>query len=88
VSLLDKETDACYIFMQMDMSHDKYCPAFQEAIAAAGYTEKVKICMDSAASEFWNEDLKKYDLDFKSPKGDESDTNRYVSLFGSWQFQG
>jgi len=41
-----------------------------EAIEAAGYTGKVKIAMDSAASEF-NVDGK-YDLDFKNPQKDPS----------------
>jgi len=35
-----------------------------EAIKAAGYTpgEQIKICLDVAASEFYNKDTKKYDL--------------------------
>eukprot|EP00992_Anisonema_acinus_P009432 TRINITY_DN5653_c0_g1_i1.p1 TRINITY_DN5653_c0_g1~~TRINITY_DN5653_c0_g1_i1.p1 ORF type:complete len:268 (-),score=100.58 TRINITY_DN5653_c0_g1_i1:76-879(-) len=37
-----------------------------EAIAAAGYTGKIKICMDCAASEFYKEDKRSYDLAFKS----------------------
>uniref|UniRef100_A0A0X3Q4I4 Enolase n=1 Tax=Schistocephalus solidus TaxID=70667 RepID=A0A0X3Q4I4_SCHSO len=36
-----------------------------EAIAKAGYTGKIKIGMDAAASEFYKENL--YDLDFKNP---------------------
>ena len=36
-----------------------------DAIEAAGYTGKIKICMDVAASEFYKEGL--YDLDFKNP---------------------
>ena len=36
-----------------------------QAIEAAGYTGKVKIGMDVAASEFYTED-KMYDLDFKT----------------------
>lgn len=35
------------------------------AIQKAGYEGKVKIGMDVAASEFWKDDLKKYDLNFK-----------------------
>merc|ERR1711981_475452 len=50
-----------------------------EAIELAGYTGKVGICMDVAASEFWVDDLKKYDLDFKSPAGDHSDKLRYLT---------
>ncbi|CAG8495810.1 1560_t:CDS:2 [Paraglomus occultum] len=40
------------------------------AIAKAGYTDKVKIGMDVAASEFYKEG--KYDLDFKNPNSDSS----------------
>ncbi|KAI9204371.1 Enolase, C-terminal TIM barrel domain-containing protein [Polychytrium aggregatum] len=41
-----------------------------EAIAAAGYTGKVQIGMDVAASEFYKDGL--YDLDFKNPDSDQS----------------
>ncbi|KJE94953.1 neuron-specific enolase [Capsaspora owczarzaki ATCC 30864] len=41
------------------------------AIEKAGYTGKVKIGMDCAASEFYN-DEGKYDLDFKNPNSDKS----------------
>merc|ERR1712117_833125 len=33
---------------------------------------KVKIGTDVAASEFWKDDIKKYDLDFKNPNSDDS----------------
>lgn len=33
-----------------------------EAIEKAGYTNRIGIAMDVAASEFWNNDLQKYDL--------------------------
>ncbi|KAJ2662402.1 phosphopyruvate hydratase [Coemansia sp. RSA 1199] len=45
-----------------------------EAIENAGYTGKVKIGMDSAASEFYKDG--KYDLDFKNS---ESDPSTYLS---------
>merc|ERR1719251_395511 len=45
-----------------------------EAIEKAGYTGKVKIGMDVAASEFYTEE-KKYDLDFKS-EGDAKDKSQ------------
>lgn len=45
-----------------------------EAIEKAGYTGKVKIAMDVAASEFYTEE-KKYDLDFKS-EGDAKDKSQ------------
>ncbi|KAI8977124.1 enolase [Mycotypha africana] len=41
-----------------------------QAIENAGYTGKVKIGMDCAASEFYKEG--KYDLDFKNPNSDKS----------------
>jgi len=51
-----------------------------EAIKVAGYTGKIGIAMDVAASEFWKADINKYDLDFKnSEAGDLSDKSRYVS---------
>lgn len=43
------------------------------AISKAGYSEKVVIGMDVAASEFYRDG--KYDLDFKSP----DDPSRYIS---------
>eukprot|EP00184_Porphyridium_aerugineum_P004096 CAMPEP_0184693110 /NCGR_PEP_ID=MMETSP0313-20130426/1403_1 /TAXON_ID=2792 /ORGANISM="Porphyridium aerugineum, Strain SAG 1380-2" /LENGTH=438 /DNA_ID=CAMNT_0027151079 /DNA_START=109 /DNA_END=1425 /DNA_ORIENTATION=- len=43
-----------------------------EAIEKSGYTGKIKIAMDVAASEFYKEDKKGYDLDFKNPKSDGS----------------
>ena len=43
----------------------------KEAIAKAGYTDKIKIGMDTAASEFYKEGGK-YDLDFKNPASDPS----------------
>jgi len=38
------------------------------AIEKAGYTGRIEIGMDVAASEFCKD--KKYDLDFKNPKSD------------------
>jgi len=48
-----------------------------EAIEAAGYTGKVQIGMDVAASEFFTED-KMYDLDFKT-EGEEKNADLKVS---------
>jgi len=41
-----------------------------EAIQIAGYTGKIEIGMDVAASEMYKKDVKKYDLDFKNPQSD------------------
>jgi enolase len=48
-----------------------------EAIEKAGYTGKVKIGMDVAASEFYTDD-KMYDLDFKT-EGDAKDKSQKIS---------
>lgn len=53
-----------------------FLPALEllkEAIDKAGYTDKIVIGMDVAASEFYRDG--KYDLDFKSP----DDPSRYIS---------
>ncbi|MCJ1357342.1 MAG: hypothetical protein MMC33_007338 [Icmadophila ericetorum] len=51
-----------------------------EAIESAGYTGKVKIAMDVASSEFYKEEEKKYDLDFKNPDSDKSKWITYEQL--------
>jgi len=51
-----------------------------EAINKAGYEGKVKIAMDCASSEFYKEDEKKYDLDFKNPESDKSKWVTYEQL--------
>lgn len=43
-----------------------------EAIQTAGHTGKVKILTDIAASEFYDNNNKTYDLDFKTPNNDKS----------------
>jgi enolase len=51
-----------------------------DAIEKAGYTGKIKIAMDVASSEFYKEDAKKYDLDFKNPESDPSKWLTYQEL--------
>ncbi|KAI5862099.1 phosphopyruvate hydratase [Durotheca rogersii] len=51
-----------------------------EAIEQAGYTGKVNIAMDVASSEFYKEDVKKYDLDFKNPDSDPAKWITYEEL--------
>ncbi|KAK4337388.1 hypothetical protein RND71_044133 [Anisodus tanguticus] len=48
----------------------------QDAIQISGYTGKIDIGMDVAASEMYKKEHKKYDLDFKNPN---SDSNKWVS---------
>jgi enolase len=51
-----------------------------DAIEQAGYTGSMKIAMDVASSEFYKEDVKKYDLDFKNPDSDPEKWITYEEL--------
>lgn len=51
-----------------------------EAIDAAGYKGRMNIAMDVASSEFYKEEDKKYDLDFKNPDSDKSKWVTYEQL--------
>jgi len=59
---------------------DEALELITEAIDSAGYTGKVHIAMDVASSEFYKEDEKKYDLDFKNPDSDKSKWITYEEL--------
>ncbi|KAK3906922.1 Enolase, C-terminal TIM barrel domain-containing protein [Staphylotrichum tortipilum] len=51
-----------------------------DAIKEAGYEGQVKIAMDVASSEFYKEEAKKYDLDFKNPDSDPTKWITYEEL--------
>jgi len=51
-------------------SNEEGLDLVKQAIEAAGYTGKMKIGMDVAASEFWLEGKKVYDLNFKVENND------------------
>jgi enolase len=51
-------------------SNEEGLDLVKQAIEAAGYTGKMKIGMDVAASEFWLEEKKVYDLNFKVENND------------------
>lgn len=59
---------------------DEALSLITEAIEKANYTGQVKIAMDVASSEFYKEDAKKYDLDFKNPDSDPSKWVTYEQL--------
>uniref|UniRef100_A0A8C7ZZI6 phosphopyruvate hydratase n=1 Tax=Oryzias sinensis TaxID=183150 RepID=A0A8C7ZZI6_9TELE len=61
------------LMLDMDGTENKSLELLKNAIAIAGYTDKIVIGMDVAASEFYKDG--KYDLDFKSP----DDPSRYIS---------
>lgn len=56
----------------------------REAIELAGYTGKFKICMDCAASEFYVEDKKSYNLSFKSAEATLKTGPEMVDLYKDW----
>jgi len=59
----------------------------KQAIAKAGYTDKIKIGMDIAASEFWDEESKTYDLDFKTKPNDGKQkltSDQLAQLYKEW----
>jgi enolase len=51
-----------------------------DAIKAAGYEGRMEIAMDVASSEFYKEEAKKYDLDFKNPDSDPTKWITYEQL--------
>jgi enolase len=67
--------DACNVgdeggFAPNIQSNEEGLELLREAIAKAGYTDKVRIGMDCAASEFFIEKGAQYDLDFKTKPND------------------
>merc|ERR1712217_969224 len=52
--------------------NDEALDILMEAIEKSGHKDKTKIATDVAASEFYNADTKKYDLDFKNPNSPDS----------------
>ncbi|ATY62096.1 enolase [Cordyceps militaris CM01] len=59
---------------------DEALDLIMEAIEQAGYTDKIKIAMDVASSEFYKTEEKKYDLDFKNPESDPTKWLTYEQL--------
>merc|ERR1712087_365434 len=69
--------DACNVgdeggFAPSVQDNDEALDVLMDAIEKSGHAGKIKIGTDVAASEFWKDDIKKYDLDFKNPDSDDS----------------
>merc|ERR1712157_253188 len=69
--------DACNVgdeggFAPSVQDNDEALDILMEAIEKSGHKDKTKIATDVAASEFYNADTKKYDLDFKNPNSPDS----------------
>merc|ERR1712196_655547 len=66
--------DACNVgdeggFAPSVQDNDEALQLLVDAIKQSGHEDKVKIGTDVAASEFYDEKTKLYDLDFKNPSG-------------------
>eukprot|EP00755_Sulcionema_specki_P025587 Sspe_Gene.15727::Locus_5487_Transcript_1_2_Confidence_0.400_Length_1424::g.15727::m.15727/K01689/ENO, eno; enolase len=55
-----------------------------EAIKEAGYAGKIKICMDCAASEMWDEKERQYNLTFKSDKKTLVPGKEMTEMYCKW----
>merc|ERR1719238_1291716 len=69
--------DACNVgdeggFAPSFQDNNEALDLLMEALAQSGHKDKVKIGTDVAASEFYNAETKKYDLDFKNPESPDS----------------
>lgn len=70
--------DACNVgdeggFAPNILKNDEGLELLKTAIEKAGYTGKIQIGMDVAASEFYKDSCKKYDLDFKNPNSNQEE---------------
>lgn len=69
--------DACNVgdeggFAPTVQDNDEALDVLMEAIEKSGHKDKIVIATDVAASEFYNKETKKYNLDFKHPDGAEA----------------
>merc|ERR1711953_865182 len=69
--------DACNVgdeggFAPSVQDNNEALDVLMDAIQKSGHADKVKLATDVAASEFYNAETKKYDLDFKNPQSPES----------------
>merc|ERR1719377_430666 len=69
--------DACNVgdeggFAPSVQDNNEALDVLMDAIKQSGHEAKVKIGTDVAASEFYNDKTKKYDLDFKNPNSPDS----------------
>merc|ERR1711862_520370 len=84
--------DACNVgdeggFAPSVQANEEALDVLLEAIKQSGHEDKVKIGTDVAASEFYNADTKKYDLDFKnkdSPAEMKKTAEEMIQVYKSW----
>jgi len=76
--------DACNVgdeggFAPSVQDNNEALDVLMDAIEKSGHAAKVKIGTDVAASEFYNAETKKYDLDFKNPNGSPDSMKKTAS---------
>merc|ERR1712125_289523 len=84
--------DACNVgdgggFAPSVQANDEALDILMEAIEKSGHKDKTKIATDVAASEFYNAETKKYDLDFKNPASPDSmkkSTEELIEYYKVW----
>merc|ERR1719235_519953 len=84
--------DACNVgdeggFAPSVQDNNEALDVLMAAIEQSGHKEKVKIGTDVAASEFYNEKTKKYDLDFKNPDSPDSmkkSSDELANIYKEW----
>merc|ERR1712013_412694 len=84
--------DACNVgdeggFAPNVQDNNEALDVLMEALEKSGHKEKVKIGTDVAASEFYNAETQKYDLDFKNPNSPDSmkkSTDELIEYYKVW----
>merc|ERR1711957_528426 len=84
--------DACNVgdeggFAPSVQDNDEALDVLMEAMEKSGHKDKVKIATDVAASEFYNAETKRYDLDFKnkdSPDSMKKTAEELIEYYKTW----
>merc|ERR1712129_37726 len=84
--------DACNVgdeggFAPSVQDNDEALVVLMDAITKSGHKDKIKLATDVAASEFYNSETKKYDLDFKNPQSPDSmkkSAEELIDYYKSW----
>jgi len=85
--------DACNVgdeggFAPNVQDNNEALDVLMDAIKKSGHEGNVKIGTDVAASEFWKDDIKKYDLDFKAEGGGKGDmlktADEMITYYKAW----
>merc|ERR1719221_2217878 len=84
--------DACNVgdeggFAPSVQDNDEALDILMDAIEKSGHKDKIKLATDVAASEFYNAETKKYDLDFKNPSSPDSmkkSAEELIEYYKAW----